>query len=216
LELVRYIHLNPVRAGLTEGVNELDRYEWSGHSVIMGNRELPGQRTDEVLSYFGKRRKAARRRYRDFVAEGISRGKRDELVGGGLKRSLKLTGDGEMQEYDERILGSGDFVAELKKVEGLRDRLPVVMPIREVIERVAGFFEIEVGDLRKRVKGRRAVEARNVISYFAVREMGHNGAEVAKMLNVTRSAVSIAAGRGEQLVRNNRPLLARIENILTI
>jgi putative transposase len=216
LELVRYIHLNPVRAGLVEGVNELDRYEWSGHSVLMGNQKLPGQKTDEVLTYFGKRLKPARRRYRDFVAEGISRGKRDELVGGGLKRSLKLIGAGGMQEYDERILGSGEFVAELKKVDGLADRLPVVMPVREVIERLAGFFELELDDLRKRVKGKRVVEARNMISYFAVREMGHNGAEVAKMLNVTRSAVSIAAGRGEQLVRKKRSLLARIKNILTI
>jgi putative transposase len=216
LELVRYIHLNPVRAAIVKGVNELDRYKWSGHSVLMGNQELPGQRTDEVLSYFGKRVNPARRRYRDFLIEGISRGKRDELVGGGLKRSLKLIGAGGMQEYDERILGSGEFVAELKKVEELADRLPGVMPVREVLERLAGFFEIEVDDLRKRAKGKRVVEARNMMCYFAVREMGHNGAEVAKMLNVTRSAVSVAAGRGEQFLRNNRKHLARIRAILTI
>jgi len=216
LELVRYIHLNPVRAGLVEGMDELDRYEWSGHSVLMGKQELPGQRTDEVLTYFGKRLKGARRRYRDYVAEGISRGKRDELVGGGLRRSLKLAGGSGVQEYDERILGSGEFVEELKRNEGLADRLPALMPVKEVIERLAGFFEIEVDDLRKRVKEKRAVEARNMISYFAVREMGHNGAEVAKLLNVTRSAVSVAAGRGEQFVRNHRPLLAQIKKILTI
>jgi putative transposase len=216
LELVRYIHLNPVRAGLVEGMKELDRYEWSGHSVLMGKQELPGQRTDEILSYFGKRLKGARRRYREYVAEGISRGKRDELVGGGLRRSLKLAGAGGMQEYDERILGSGEFVEELKKVEELADRLPAVMPVKEVIERLAGFFEIEVDDLRKRGKEKRVVEARNMISYFAVRELGHNGAEVAKVLNVTRSAVSIAAGRGEESVRNHHPLLAQIKKILTI
>jgi len=216
LELVRYIHLNPLRAGLVEGMDGLDRYEWSGHSVLMGNYELPGQRREEVLAYFGKRLKPASRRYRDFVAEGISQGKRNELVGGGLKRSFKLTGAEGMQEYDERILGSGEFVEELRKVEELGDRLPVVMPVKEVIERLAGFFEIEVDDVRKRVKGKRVVEARNMISYFAVRQMGHNGAEVAKMLNVTRSAVSIAAGRGERLVRHNGSLLARLNRILTI
>ena len=216
LELVRYIHLNPVRAGLVEGMDELDRYEWSGHSVLMGNREVPGQRTDEVLAYFGKRLKSGRRHYRDFVAEGISQGKRNELVGGGLRRSLRLSKAGEMQEYDERILGSGEFVEELRKVEGLADRLPVVMPIGDLMERVAGFLKIEVEDLRKRVKGKRVVEARNMISYLAVREMGHNGAEVAKRLNVTRSAVSIAAGRGEQLVRHDGSLLARLKKILTI
>jgi putative transposase len=216
LELIRYIHLNPVRAGLVEGMNELDRYEWSGHSVGMGNHDLPGQRTDEVLGYFGKRLRGARRHYRDFVAEGIAHGKRHELGGGGLKRSLKLTGAGGMQEYDQRILGSGEFVEELKKVEGMADRLPAVMPVKEVIKRVAGFFEIEVGDLKKRGKERGVVEARNMISYFAVREMGHNGAEVAKMLNVTRSAVSIAAKRGEQLIRHNGSLMVQLQEILTI
>ena len=47
-----------------------------------------------------------------------------------------------MQEYDERILGSGEFVQELKKVEWLADRLPVVMPVRDLIEKVAGFLKI--------------------------------------------------------------------------
>jgi putative transposase len=216
LELVRYIHLNPVRAGLVEGMNELDEYEWSGHSVLMGKQELAGQRTAEILRYFGRRLKGARRRYRDYVAEGISRGRRDELVGGGLRRSLKLAGAGGMQEYDERILGSGEFVEELKKVEGLADRLPSAMPVKEVIEKMAAFFSIGVDDLRKRVKEKRVVEARNMISYFAVRELGHNGAEVAKLLNVTRSAVSIAAGRGEQIIRNRHSLLPQIKRILTI
>ncbi len=42
LELVRYIHLNPMRAGLVRTLEELDRYSWSGHAVLMGNRKLEG------------------------------------------------------------------------------------------------------------------------------------------------------------------------------
>src|SRR5512139_504447 len=83
LELVRYIHLNPLRAGLVRDLEELDRYAWSGHGVLMGNLELAGQKTGEVLLYFGKRINAARRRYREFVARGIPQGRRDDLVGGG-------------------------------------------------------------------------------------------------------------------------------------
>ena len=215
LELVRYIHLNPLRAGLVKGMHELDRYKWSGHSVLMGNRELPGQRWEEVLAHFGKRIKAARRHYREFVEEGISQGKRDELVGGGLKRSLELAGAGGMQAYDERILGSGEFVEQLKRVEELTDRLPAIMPVGQVIEKVAGFVGIELSDLRKGGKRKAAVEARNLISYLAVQEMGHSGAEVARMLNITRSAVIIAAERGKQTVRDNGALLARLKRILT-
>ena len=52
LELVRYIHLNPVRAGLVKDVGGLDRYPWSGHSVLLGKRVMQGQavgRSSEVL-----------------------------------------------------------------------------------------------------------------------------------------------------------------------
>lgn len=43
LELVRYIHLNPLRAGLVDSLDDLDTYAWSGHAVIMGNSSLDGQ-----------------------------------------------------------------------------------------------------------------------------------------------------------------------------
>lgn len=36
LELVRYIHLNPLRAGLVKNIEQLDRYPWSGHGVLVG------------------------------------------------------------------------------------------------------------------------------------------------------------------------------------
>ncbi len=49
LELVRYIHLNPVRAGLVETMQALDRYPYTGHAVIVGRREYPCQNVDEVL-----------------------------------------------------------------------------------------------------------------------------------------------------------------------
>ena len=111
LELVRYIHLNPLRAGLVKDITELNDYPWSGHAVLMGHREMPGQNADEVLRYFGKRKTSAREKYQSFVADGIPLGRREELVGGGLKRMLKL-GDGALNTaYDDRILGSGETVA---------------------------------------------------------------------------------------------------------
>jgi len=41
LELIRYIHLNPPRAGLTNDLKELDKYPWAGHSAIVGRRKNP-------------------------------------------------------------------------------------------------------------------------------------------------------------------------------
>ena len=42
LELVRYIHLNPLRAGIVSSLEELALYPWSGHAVLLGNRACPG------------------------------------------------------------------------------------------------------------------------------------------------------------------------------
>jgi len=105
LELVRYIHLNPLRAGIVSSMRQLDTYKWSGHAVILGHMELPGQVPDAVLMMFDQDKRKARKSYRDFVADGIPLGKRDELVGGGLKRLLKLAAINGFEAYDERILG---------------------------------------------------------------------------------------------------------------
>ncbi|WP_298267079.1 transposase [Geobacter sp.] len=62
LELVRYIHLNPLRAGLVPDMNRLDCFPWCGHAVIMGKSSLEGQATGEVLRFFGTKQAIARRR----------------------------------------------------------------------------------------------------------------------------------------------------------
>ena len=117
LELTRYIHLNPLRSGMVSSLGELGRYPWTGHSAIMGLVKLDWQDIDSVLSYFGGRRKGALNGYRGFVEEGISQGRKPELVGGGLIRSLggwsqvlSLRRRGMKVASDERVLGSGEFV----------------------------------------------------------------------------------------------------------
>ena len=41
LELIRYIHIKPLRTGLVKDLKELDRYPWTGHSAILGRRKNP-------------------------------------------------------------------------------------------------------------------------------------------------------------------------------
>jgi REP element-mobilizing transposase RayT len=122
LELVRYIHLNPLRAGVVKSVVGLDRYPWSGHMILVGNRRNDWQEREYVLHQFHEKEGKAIRAYRRFVEEGKGQGRRPELVGGGLIRSLggwsqvvSLRSCGEKMEYDSRILGSGDFVAEIMR-----------------------------------------------------------------------------------------------------
>ncbi|MBW1705858.1 MAG: transposase [Deltaproteobacteria bacterium] len=87
-ELVRYIHLNPLRAKIVNDLSSLDRYAWCGHSVLMGRRKHEWQDVNYVFSWFDGKKPQARKAYREYVRKGLSDGNRPELVGGGLIRSL--------------------------------------------------------------------------------------------------------------------------------
>lgn len=121
-ELVRYIHLNPLRANLVKTVSALDSYAWSGHCIIMGRKKSEWQNRNYVLSWFGNRESEAKRAYREYIKEGIEQGRRKDLVGGGLVRTLggwsqvlSLRGSKEKVFSDERILGGGEFVEHILK-----------------------------------------------------------------------------------------------------
>jgi len=71
LELARYIVLNPVRAAM---VKHPKQWKWSSYGATSGTAEtLAWITTDDLLAQFSKRRAAARRKYQDFVAEGMGK-----------------------------------------------------------------------------------------------------------------------------------------------
>jgi putative transposase len=123
LELVRYIHLNPLRAKLVSDINALNKYANNGHSVILGKYSNNSQDTRAVLRLFSNTVSQARRSYREFVQKGIEQSKRHDLIGGGLVRSsggwvaVKVMRKAKLfQMADERILGDGDFVKSVLSV----------------------------------------------------------------------------------------------------
>ena len=67
LELIRYIHLNPIRAKIVEDLDSLCSYRYSGHSVIMGKIRNEWQDIKAVLVMFGEKKGPARRAYKTFV-----------------------------------------------------------------------------------------------------------------------------------------------------
>jgi len=120
-ELVRYIHLNPLRAKLVTDLSELNGYPYCGHSALMGKKNREWQDTGYVLRNFGKTVRKGRSQYLEFVLAGVSEERKPELVGGGLIRSLggwkevrKLgLNRQDRMKGDERILGDNDFVMEV-------------------------------------------------------------------------------------------------------
>jgi REP element-mobilizing transposase RayT len=206
LELVRYIHLNPLRAGLVAALSALDDYAWSGHGVVLGNAVLDGQVVDDVLVLFAKAKSVARRRYCQFIADGVTLGKRDDLTSSGRRRANLPDGP-----YDDRILGSGDFIEELSTRRGLAPEFSANIGIRELIGKVCNRFAIAPDALRLRTRAAGIAEVRSIVCSLAVRHIGLNGVEVGQYLGIGRSGVSVAASRGEQLLKNDPSLLRLID-----
>jgi len=77
LELLRYIHLNTLRARLAPDLQTFDSYPWCGHAELLGTQPAIGLAAETVLQLFGKNLKAARYAYQQFVAGGLSMGKRN-------------------------------------------------------------------------------------------------------------------------------------------
>jgi REP element-mobilizing transposase RayT len=211
LELVRYIHLNPLRGTAVRDLDELDRYPYAGHSVLMGRRPSDWQDIGSVLGHFGRRVGVARRAYRAFVAEGIARGRRPELVGGGLIRSLggwaaaERLGRGEIRRKgDERILGDSAFVLDV--LHATEERLTQRTTVQrqgfdlERLARIAATrFSLKPDELYSSSKRPELVKARSLLCYWAIRELGLTATAVARTLGVTQPAVSIAVHRGEAI-----------------
>lgn len=212
LELVRYIHLNPLRAGLVGTMHQLDRYPFCGHSILTGELSNNWQDTDYVLKLFGKRLPAARKEYRDFVAKGTLMGRKPELTGGGLIRMAggwtALKGRRRQNIHlkgDERILGDSNFVESvLKEQHEYLERRHLLQAqgynLEKVIARVARIFEMQPAEVLSNVKERERVKARSVLCYWAVIELKMTGAEVGRQLRMGKSAVSRAVARGEKIV----------------
>ena len=201
LELTRYIHLNPLRAGMVRDMRALSTYRWADHSAIMGRVKRDWQDIETVLSYVGKRRKAVEK-YEQYVQEGVSLGKRPQFVGGGLIRSLggwsqvlSLRRKGDKIASDERVLGGDEFIqnlmseAEEKEKQTLRlgREVPDLPSLAKRIVRGAGVEERELcSGIRKRGVGR----ARRLFCQLAIGKMGYSGAQVARFLGVTTSSVN--------------------------
>jgi len=77
----------PIRAGIVSTLDELDKYPYCGHSVLMGKSVPQWKDRDYVLKQFGRTEGRAKKEYRRFVEAGSGQGRRPELVGGGLIRS---------------------------------------------------------------------------------------------------------------------------------
>ncbi|MBN2107856.1 MAG: transposase [Deltaproteobacteria bacterium] len=213
-ELVRYIHLNPFRAGMVKSLQKLRSYAYSGHSALLGEKNYDWQQAGYVLELFGKRVQRAREQYEQYVAEGVEQGRKPELVGGGLIRSmggweavkkLRLKGQDRVKG-DVRILGEGEFVEQVLASAGEKFSRAYEFrrqgyDIDKVEQRAAEELGLPVAEIRKSGRERHRTAARSLAIYWAVRELNIPGVALAKRYGLTQSAVVHASRRGEEIAK---------------
>jgi putative transposase len=215
-ELVQYIHLNPLRAKIVADLRGLDRYAYSGHSALMGKKKRDWQDVEYVLGFFGKNIRVARREYQSYVEKGIPMGRRPELVGGGLIRSLggwdevkkmRLTGQDRIKS-DQRILGDGDFVnnvfSESEENFSRKYRLKSLgYDFEKVAKKVSLLFKLQKEYITGKGRQRDRVRARDLLCYWSAIVLGIPMVDLAKKLDMTLAAISYAVRRGEAIAKEN-------------
>jgi REP element-mobilizing transposase RayT len=215
LELVRYIHLNPLRAGVVSSLEELRSYRYCGHSRILARKSDPWIAAEQVLARFGKNMKASRNAYEAFVANGVAFGKCIDLIGGGLLRSaggwsavMSARSAGIFLKSDERILGDSDFVDRI--LESADEEMERRMRYRhqgvnldKLAEIVAEVLGVSSAELEAPGRQPHRVQARSLYCYWAARELGTTTTTLAKRFKLSQPAISLAVSRGESLVAEN-------------
>ena len=147
LELVRYIHLNPVRAEL---VKSTDDYLWSSHHAYLGQRTTPWLTTDWVLRQFHEERDAARARYLRLLGEPVSEEQQALFVRGATAG---------------QVIGSDDFLRRVEEKTGVASAPNI--PLEQIVDLICNQKNLDRDELRSVSRRRAITEARAVVTEVA-------------------------------------------------
>jgi len=193
LELVRYIHLNPVRAGIVAFPVE---YEWSGHRAYLGKEHIPWLSCDAVLGQFGSAVHTAREQYGCFVMDALDEECRPEFHWGG---------------DDSRLLGEDRF---LQEVMAKTDEVVAVKVSLEVLLAVVAVeFEVDVADICSPSRKRSIAEARGVAAWLVSEIEQHTLAKLARSVHRDPSALSLQVKKVRERAMKETQYRQKIEGI---
>jgi REP element-mobilizing transposase RayT len=186
----RYIHLNPVQAGL---VKKPEEYKWSSYPEYIGRTKGGGLITcDWILGQFSGDRSVARRLYRRFVDEGVAS---KVSPFGSLKAGLILGDDNFIQDITKRL--------NLKKHREIPEskRLLRGVSLEDVMKAVTKRFGIDEEEIR--ATGRRDNLARKISLYLLRKRTDQSNEEIGKCFGIGYTAVSQAVSRMEKELRRD-------------
>jgi REP-associated tyrosine transposase len=205
LQLVRYIHLNPLRARLLSGLDELDHYPYTGHSALVGTCTRTWQSTRFVLAHFGESPLAARIAYRDFVQAGSDDD--GQLEGGGLIRSAggwdavkELRRGREEFHSDERVLGGSEFVRALRSELCQRSEAPAAADLTfgDLVALACRAAGLPMSEWSPRSRRPRCRTVRDGVSFLWTDRLRRSGRSLALLLGVHPVTIHRGAERGRR------------------
>jgi putative transposase len=208
LDLVRYIHLNPLYLGVVRGFSELGRYRYAGHSFILAKRKNDWQDVDYVLKHFGSRRPKSLERYNEYMKKGLEEAKKAHRQVGGrttLSEVRRLRKEPSQAGRDERILGDSRFVygallSEEDQSLRKRDlRPPRPGDLEELTQKASALVGTKPEEIRTAGKSPGPVRARSLLCFWAVTELGMTATSLARELGISQPAVSISVKRGAKI-----------------
>jgi putative transposase len=216
-QLVAYIHLNPLRAKIVAGIDELAGYPYGGHGSLAGIDPVPWQDTQYVLLQFGQTENEARRCYLEYVARTAGLGRQPELVGGVVAR--RLSGWGQVGKIrrkgmkrakgDRRILGDSGFVEKVlsDSRESFEERYALRREgwdFERVLQRASAICGVTPEQVLFGGRQRFRSMARALTCYWAVRCLGLPAIEMARRFGISTAAISKAIERGESLAGDKK------------
>ena len=195
LELVRYIHLNPVRAKM---VKDPEDYVWTGHLSYLGKGADGLVDEEVVLDQFSDRRSLGRRRYCRFVWEGISSGHEDKYY----------------RVKDQRYLGEDSFVQRVEKERKEPQGWVYEVPLEAISEETSTAMGITRHKLYSTTRDREGARGRGVVGYLARRVSGYGVKEIADHFG--RSPVTMSEGikKVEDLERRDKSFAKTLSRIV--
>ncbi len=199
LELSRYIHLNPVRAGI---VKIPDDYKWSSYrEYIYGGSGEPITDTEDTLYSFSKKRAIAAEKYQKFVNAGIK-------VESPFKDAIvNILGDERFREKIKRYLKGIQDKVEISGIKKIEPK----HKIEDVVRKVSEYYELEKMELLRR---KRATEKqRKVAIYLSKVLSGSKNIQVGGVFGVTAQAVTNAVRDIEKGIEEDMKFRKEIDKI---
>jgi putative transposase len=192
-QLVAYLHLNPVRAGMVKVPEE---YPWSSHRAYIGLEQAPWLTTQFVLSQFSKRENKASPAFRDFVGERCNEGHRPEFHGA--------------TTVDSRVFGDDDFVEEALRNE---PSAMATATMDDVLDAVTKLYGLTFEELVSPGQGIRISQARALAAWGVFTLSSATLTELARKFGRDVSSLSSAIKRLVERSNRDEVISAKMDTL---